>query len=81
MKDINGGVLGTTTLVYRPLSSESALSQSGAVRPGETASTAAYYNPREHVDVPKSLVDHILPDFMEVRRKMLDGADKGKGRR
>ena len=80
MKDINGGSLGTTTLVYRPLSAQSALSQSGAVRPGETASNAAYYNPRQHVDVPESLVEHILPGFMQAHREMLGGADKGKGR-
>ena len=80
MKDINGGALGTTTLVYRPLSAQSALSQSGAVRPGETASNAAYYNPRQHVDVPESLVEHILPGFMQAHREMLGGADKGKGR-
>ena len=80
MKDINGGALGTTTLVYRPLSAQSALSQSGAVRPGETAMTATYYNPRQHVDVPESLVDHILPGFMGARREMLRGAGKGKER-
>ncbi len=80
MKDINGGALGTTTLVYRPLSAQSALSQSGAVGPGETASTAAYYNPRQHVDVPESLVENILPTFMDARREVLDGPGKGDGR-
>lgn len=80
MKDINGGAMGTTTLVYRPLSAQSALSQSGAVRPGESASTAAYYNPRQHVDVPESLVGHVLPAFMEAKKHLLDGSDKGEGR-
>lgn len=80
MKDINGGALGTTTLVYRPLSAQSALSQSGAVRPGESAGTAAYYNPRQHVDVPESLVSHILPGFMEARTQLQNGPRKGEGR-
>eukprot|EP00752_Nemacystus_decipiens_P016034 g14336.t1 len=71
MKDINGGALGTTTLVYRPLSALSALSQSGAVRPGETASNATYYNPRQHVDVPESLVNRILPGFMGAQKEVV----------
>eukprot|EP00752_Nemacystus_decipiens_P009082 g8109.t1 len=80
MKDINGGALGTTTLVYRPLSALSALSQSGAVRPGETASNATYYNPRQHVDVPESLVNRILPGFMGAQKEVVHGADRGKER-
>lgn len=80
MKDLNGGALGTTQMVYRPLSAQSALSQSGAVRPGESAGNATYYNPRQHVDVPESLVENVLPAFTEVKRELLDGPDKGKGR-
>ncbi|CBJ32266.1 hypothetical protein Esi_0324_0027 [Ectocarpus siliculosus] len=79
MKDINGGALGTTTLVYRPLSAQSALSQSGAVGPGESSATAAYYNPRQHVDVPDGLVNHVLPRFMDVRRQLFDGKERGEG--
>lgn len=79
MKGINGGALGTTTLVYRPLSAQSALSQSGAVGPVESPATAAYYNPRQHVDVPDGLVKHVLPRFMDVRRQLFDGKEKGEG--
>ncbi|CAN0561645.1 unnamed protein product, partial [Ectocarpus sp. 12 AP-2014] len=71
--------LGTITLVYRPLSAQSALSQSGAVGPGESSATAAYYNPRQHVDVPDGLVKHVLPGFMDVRRQLFDGKEKGEG--
>ncbi|CAN0025668.1 unnamed protein product [Ectocarpus fasciculatus] len=80
MKDINGGALGTTTLVYRPLSAQSALSQSGAVGPGESSTTAAYYNPRQHVAVPDGLVKPILAGFMEVRRQLFDGKEQREGR-
>ncbi|CAN0491135.1 unnamed protein product [Ectocarpus sp. 12 AP-2014] len=79
MKHINGGALGTTTLVYRPLSAQSARSQSGAVGPGESSATAAYSNPCQHVDVPDGLVKHVLLGFMDVRRQLFDGKEKGEG--
>ncbi|CAN0419308.1 unnamed protein product, partial [Scytosiphon promiscuus] len=80
MKDINGGALGTTTLVYRPLSAQSALSQSGAVAPGESASTAAYYNPRQNIDVPETLVGHIFPEFTKARDQLAGRSEKEPGR-
>ncbi|CAN0559840.1 unnamed protein product, partial [Ectocarpus sp. 12 AP-2014] len=39
----------------------------------------AYYNPRQHVDVPGGLVKHVLPGFMDVRRQLFDGKEKGEG--
>ncbi|CAN0568635.1 unnamed protein product, partial [Ectocarpus sp. 12 AP-2014] len=50
-----------------------------AVGPGESSATAAYYNPRQHVDVPGGLVKHVSPGFMDVRRQLFDGKEKGEG--
>lgn len=60
-----GSNLSTSTLIYRPLSTSSALAQSGAIRPGETASTAKYFNPRQHIQVPRELAESVFRGFAE----------------
>lgn len=73
MKDRNGGPVSTMTLIYRPLSTQSALSQAGAVQPGESASTATYYNARSLLNVPSGLVDELFPQFTEWTRRLAVG--------
>lgn len=70
MKDTSGSGSRTLTTVYRPLSTSSALSQAGAVREGESASTCIYFNPRTQVDVPPSLVTEVFPRFSDWANKL-----------
>lgn len=71
-KDINGGALGTTTLVYRPLSTQSALSSAGAVGPGESADNCVYYLPRQHIAVPEALLSDVFRGLMEYHDNLHD---------
>lgn len=73
MRDQNGASTPTMTVVYRPLSTQSALSQAGAIQPGESAATAVYYNPRTLVDVPDELIEEVFPQFTEWTKKLTAG--------
>lgn len=67
MKDGSHGPFSTCSLVYRPLSIASALSQSGSVLPGESVTTAIYFNARQQLDPPPHLVNMIFRGFEEQR--------------
>lgn len=76
-KDSRGAAIGTTTLVYRPLSAMSAVSQSGAVGRGETAATASYFCPRQEVDVPPKLTEQLFKGFTAYLKEMDNGTWRG----
>lgn len=66
-----------TTLVYRPLSTMSAVSQSGAVGRGETAATASYFCPRQEVEVPPQLADQLFKGFTACLKNLDNGTWRG----
>lgn len=76
-KDAKGGSIGTTTSVYRPLSIMSAVSQSGAVRGGQTAATATYFCARQEVEVPVELAAEIFRPFTAFLAKLDAGTWQG----
>lgn len=76
-KDEKGAAIGTSTLVYRPLSTMSALSQSGCVGRGETAGTASYFCPRQEVDVPPHLYREVFRGFTGLLERLEDGTWSG----
>ena len=59
--------------MYRPFSTMSAISQSGAVRRGETASTASYFCPRQEVQVPPALYREVFKGFTTHLTALNDG--------
>lgn len=72
-KDGMSGTFSTSTLVYRPLSVVSAVSQSGCVQPGESACTATYFNPRQELNPPMELVNRIFAGFEGQRETLSRG--------
>lgn len=76
-KDSRGGSIGTSTLVYRPLSTMSAISQSGAVGRGQTAATATYFCARQEVEVPPALCREVFKGFTAALDKLEAGGEWG----
>lgn len=70
-REVSGGTLSTSTLIYRALSTTSALSQSGAVRAGQTAETATYFNARQQLRVPPELANSVFQGFAEQRTRLV----------
>lgn len=66
-KDGLEGSFATSAMLYRSLSVASAISQSGCIQRGESATTAVCFNPRQQFDPPITLVTIIFAGFQSQR--------------